>query len=134
LRACWAAAVRWPRLRLAGPRRMHPVPGSIAQLPGIDAVLAASHVRDTLDEDGTCLLVEPFAEDRLEDNLTPVGRISYAASTMLCTPGARAQEGGVALGAQAGEARLRDVLTQAGFSRVRRAAETPFNLVLEARR
>jgi SAM-dependent methyltransferase len=98
-----------------------------------DPVGAAAHIRDTLNEDGTCLLVEPFAEDRLEDNLTPVGRIFYAGSTMLCTPGARAQEGGVALGAQAGESRLRDVLTKAGFSRIRRAAETPFNLVLEAR-
>ena len=98
-----------------------------------DPVGAAAHIRDTLSDDGTCMLVEPFAEDRLEDNLTPIGRIFYAASTMLCTPGSRAQQGGLALGAQAGESRLRDVLTAAGFSRVRRAAETPFNLVLEAR-
>jgi SAM-dependent methyltransferase len=98
-----------------------------------DPIGAAAHIRDTLSDDGTCMLVEPFAEDRLEDNLTPIGRISYAASTMLCTPGSRAQPGGLALGAQAGESRLRDVLTVAGFSRVRRAAETPFNLVLEAR-
>jgi hypothetical protein len=79
------------------------------------------------------MLVEPFAEDRLEDNLTPIGRIFYAGSTMLCTPGSRAQQVGLALGAQAGESRLRDVLTTASFSRVRRAAQTPFNLVLEAR-
>jgi SAM-dependent methyltransferase len=99
-----------------------------------DPVGAAAHIRETLSDDGTCLLVEPFAEDRLEDNLTPIGRIFYAGSTMLCTPSSRAQQGGLALGAQAGESRLRDVLNAAGFSRVRRAAETPFNLVLEARR
>jgi hypothetical protein len=95
--------------------------------------LAATHIRESLSDDGTCMLVEPFAEDRLEDNLTPIGRIFYAGSTMLCTPGSRAQQVGLALGAQAGESRLRDVLTAAGFSRVRRATQTPFNLVLEAR-
>ena len=83
--------------------------------------------------DGTCLLVEPFAGDRLEDNLNPVGRIFYAASTMICTPASLDQEVGLALGAQAGEARLRVLAEQAGFRRFRRAAETPFNLVLEAR-
>jgi hypothetical protein len=98
-----------------------------------DPVGAVAHVRDTLTEDGVCLLVEPFAQDRLEDNLTPVGRIFYAASTMLCTPASRAQQVGLALGAQAGESRLRDVLAAGGFSRIRRAAETPFNLVIEAR-
>ena len=82
---------------------------------------------------GTWLLVEPFANDRLEDNLNPVGRMYYAASTMLCMPNSLAQEVGAALGAQAGEARLKQVATQAGFTRFRRAAETPFNLVFEAR-
>ncbi len=79
------------------------------------------------------MIVEPKAGDRVEDNLNPVGRAYYAFSTMLCTPHALAQGGELALGAQAGEARLRQVLTAAGFTRVRRAAETPFNLVLEAR-
>jgi len=98
-----------------------------------DPVGAAAHIRYTLSDEGTCLLVEPFAGDRLEDNLTPIGRIYYAGSTMLCTPGSRAQQVGLALGAQAGETRLREVLVAAGFSRVRRANETPLNLVLEAR-
>ena len=98
-----------------------------------DPVGAAAHIRETLSDDGTCMLVEPFAEDRLESNLTPIGRIFYAGSTMLCTPGSRAQQVGLALGAQAGESRLADVLRAAGFSQVRRAAETPFNLILEAR-
>ena len=98
-----------------------------------DPVGIAGHVRRSLGRDGTWLLVEPFAHDRLEDNLNPVGRMYYAASTMLCTPNSLAQEVGTALGAQAGEARLRRVATQAGFTRFRRAAETPFNLVLEAR-
>ncbi len=91
------------------------------------------HVRRSLGSAGTWLLVEPFAHDRLEDNLNPVGRMYYAASTMLCTPNSLAQEVGAALGAQAGEARLRRVATEAGFTRFRRAAETPFNLVFEAR-
>lgn len=88
---------------------------------------------DSLHEDGTWLIVEPFANDRLEDNLNPVGRVFYSASTMVCTPASRDQEVGLALGAQAGEARLRAIVTEGGFTRVRRATETPFNLVLEAR-
>jgi hypothetical protein len=98
-----------------------------------DPVGAAAHVRSQLAEDGTWMVVEPFAGDTVEDNLTPVGRVFYAGSTMLCTPASLSQEVGLALGAQAGEARLAEVLHEGGFSRVRRAAETPFNLVLEAR-
>ena len=98
-----------------------------------DPVGIARHVRESLARDGTWLLVEPLAHDRLEDNLNPVGRMYYGASTMLCTPNSLSQEVGLALGAQAGEARLRQVATEAGFTRVRRAAATPFNLVLEAR-
>jgi SAM-dependent methyltransferase len=98
-----------------------------------DPVGALKHVRETLAPDGTCMLVEPFANDRLEDNLNPVGRIFYAASTVICTPASLDQEVGLALGAQAGEARLRDVARQAGLTRFRRATETPFNLILEAR-
>ena len=98
-----------------------------------DPVGALRHTRSTLADDGTCLLIEPFAKDRLEDNLNPVGRVYYAASTMVCTPASLDQEVGLALGAQAGEARLRDVARQGGFTRFRRAAETPFNLILEAR-
>jgi hypothetical protein len=79
------------------------------------------------------MIVEPMAGDRLEDNLNPVGRIYYAASTMVCVPTSLSQEVGAALGAQAGETRLRDVITAGGFSSVRRAAETPFNMILEAR-
>jgi len=98
-----------------------------------DPVGASRHVLQSLAEDGTWLIVEPMAGDRTEDNLNPVGRIFYSASTMICTPSSRAQEVGLALGAQAGEARLRAVVTEAGFTRFRRATETPFNLVLEAR-
>ena len=98
-----------------------------------DPVGAARHVRGTLAPDGTWLLVEPFANDRVEDNLNPLGRLFYSASTFICTPASLAQEVGLALGAQAGEKRLREVLTQAGFTRVRRATETPVNLVLEVR-
>ncbi|MCG2640426.1 MULTISPECIES: class I SAM-dependent methyltransferase [Bradyrhizobium] len=98
-----------------------------------DPVGALRHTRSTLADDGTCLLIEPFAKDRLEENLNPVGRVYYAASTMVCTPASLDQEVGLALGAQAGEARLRDVARQGGFTRFRRAAETPFNLILEAR-
>jgi SAM-dependent methyltransferase len=98
-----------------------------------DPIGAARHVRTTLDDDGTWLIVEPYANDRLEDNLNPVGRIYYSASTQLCTPASLSQEVGLALGAQAGENRLRDVVTEGGFTRFRRATETPFNLVLEAR-
>jgi SAM-dependent methyltransferase len=98
-----------------------------------DPVGASAHVLRTLAPDGTWLIVEPFAGDRLEDNLNPVGRIYYGASTLVCTPASRDQEVGLALGAQAGEARLRDVVTAGGFTRFRRATETPFNLVLEAK-
>ncbi len=94
---------------------------------------AARHVRDTLDPNGTWMIVEPFANDKLEDNLNPIGRVFYAASTMLCTPASLSQEVGLGLGAQAGEGRLSKILKAAGFTRVRRAAETPFNIVLEAR-
>ena len=98
-----------------------------------DPVGALKHVRETMAADGTCMLVEPFANDRLEDNLNPVGRIFYAASTVICTPASLDQEVGLALGAQAGEARLREVARLAGLTRFRRATETPFNLILEAR-
>jgi SAM-dependent methyltransferase len=98
-----------------------------------DPVGAAAHVLRSLAPDGTWLIVEPYAGDRLEDNLNPVGRVYYGASTLVCTPASRAQEVGLALGAQAGEARLREVVTTGGFTRFRRATETPFNLVLEAR-
>jgi SAM-dependent methyltransferase len=98
-----------------------------------DPVGASRHVLQSLAEDGTWLVVEPFAGDHVEDNLNPVGRVYYGASTLLCTPASLSQEVGLALGAQAGPARLRDVVTSAGFSRFRIAAETPFNLVLEAR-
>ena len=94
---------------------------------------AAKHVLETLAPSGTWMIVEPFANDKLEDNLNPIGRAFYSASTMLCTPASLSQEVGLALGAQAGEARLASVLRAAGFTRVRRAAETPFNIVLEAR-
>jgi SAM-dependent methyltransferase len=98
-----------------------------------DPVGAAAHVLETLAADGTWMIVEPFAGDRLEDNLNPVGRVFYGASTLVCTPASRDQEVGLALGAQAGEARLGEVVTAGGFTRFRRATETPFNLVLEAR-
>lgn len=98
-----------------------------------DPVGAASHVREALAPDGTWLVVEPFAGDRVEENLNPVGRLFYSVSTLVCTPASLAQEVGLALGAQAGEARLFAVMRQAGFGRVRRATATPFNLVLEAR-
>lgn len=98
-----------------------------------DPVSAAAHVRASLNTNGTWLIVEPFANDSLEENLNPVGRIYYSASTFICTPASRAQEVGACLGAQAGEARLRDVVIKGGFNRFRRATETPFNLVLEAR-
>jgi SAM-dependent methyltransferase len=98
-----------------------------------DPVGAAAHIRRSLGPDGTWLLVEPFAHDNLADNLNPVGRLFYSASTMVCTPASQSQEVGLALGAQAGEARLKQVVEEAGFTRFRRAAETPFNLVLEVR-
>ena len=94
---------------------------------------AAKHVKESMTPDGAWMIVEPFAHDKLEDNLNPIGRVYYAASTMLCTPASLSQEVGLALGAQAGEGRLSKILKAAGFSRVRRAAETPFNIVLEAR-
>ncbi|HTG17741.1 MAG TPA: class I SAM-dependent methyltransferase [Blastocatellia bacterium] len=98
-----------------------------------DPVGAAAHVLSTLKNDGSWMIVEPFANDRVEDNLNPIGRIFYSASTMLCTPASRSQEVGLGLGAQAGEARIREVVTNGGFKRFRRATETPFNLVFEAR-
>jgi SAM-dependent methyltransferase len=98
-----------------------------------DPVGAATHARKALDPDGTLMLVEPMAGDRIEDNLNPVGRVYYGFSTVCCTPASLSQEVGLGLGAQAGEARLREVCESAGFSRFRRATETPVNLVLEAR-
>jgi SAM-dependent methyltransferase len=98
-----------------------------------DPVGAAAHVRASLKPDGTWMIVEPYAQDRLEDNLNPVGRVYYSASTFICTPASRSQEVGACLGAQAGESRLKEVVMQGGFTRFRRATETPFNLVLEAK-
>jgi 2-polyprenyl-3-methyl-5-hydroxy-6-metoxy-1,4-benzoquinol methylase len=98
-----------------------------------DPVGAARHVRGTLKDDGTWMIVEPHAGDRVEDNLNPVGRAFYAFSTLLCTPASLSQDVGLALGAQAGEARIADVVRAGGFTRFRRVAETPFNLVFEAR-
>jgi ubiquinone/menaquinone biosynthesis C-methylase UbiE len=98
-----------------------------------DPIGAAAHVRQSLAPDGTWMIVEPFANDQLKDNLNPVGRVYYSFSTLLCTPCSRSQEVGLCLGAQAGEARIREVVTSAGFSRFRRATETPFNIVYEAR-
>jgi SAM-dependent methyltransferase len=98
-----------------------------------DPVGAARRVRQLVADDGTWLIVEPMAGDRVEDNLNPVGRAYYGFSTFLCTPASLSQEVGLALGAQAGEARIRDVVSAGGFTRFRRAAETPFNLVFEAR-
>jgi hypothetical protein len=98
-----------------------------------DPVGAARRVRESLEPGGTWMVVEPRAGDEVEDNLNPIGRVYYSVSTLVCTQASLAQEVGAALGAQAGEARLRDVVMQAGFSHFRRAAETPFNLVFEAR-
>ena len=98
-----------------------------------DPVGAAAHVLQSLSGDGTWMIVEPFANDALKDNLNPVGRLYYSFSTLLCTPCSRSQEVGLCLGAQSGEARMREVVMAAGFTRFRRAAETPFNLVYEAR-
>jgi len=94
---------------------------------------AARHVYKSLKKDGTWMIVEPFANDKLEDNLNPIGRIYYSASTLLCTPCSKSQEVGLALGAQAGEGRIRDVVKSGGFTRFRRATQTRFNLVYEAR-
>ena len=99
-----------------------------------DPVGAARHAYQSLKPDGTVLLVEPYANDTLDENMNPVGRLFYAASTFICTPNSLSQEVGLGLGAQAGEKRLRDVFTEAGFTQFRRAAETPFNLILEARK
>ena len=98
-----------------------------------DPVGAAAHVHQSLKPDGSWMIVEPMAGDRLEDNLNPVGRLYYGASTMVCVPTSLAQEVGAALGAQGGEAKLREVIGAGGFRNVRRAAETPFNMILEAR-
>jgi 2-polyprenyl-3-methyl-5-hydroxy-6-metoxy-1,4-benzoquinol methylase len=98
-----------------------------------DPVGAAGHVRQTLSKAGIWMIVEPFAHDQVEANLNPVGRLYYSASTLICTPSSLAQEVGLALGAQAGETRMRKVVSEGGFTRFRRAAETPFNLVFEAR-
>ena len=98
-----------------------------------DPVGALEHVRSTLRADGTAMIVEPFANDRPEDNLNPVGRLFSAASTCICTPASLSQPGGLALGAQAGEARTREVAARAGFTHFRRATQTPFNIVYEAR-
>ena len=97
-----------------------------------DPVGAARHARQALKADGNCMIVEPFAGDKVEDNLNPIGRAFYGASSLVCVPVSLARNG-PALGAQAGEKRLHDVVTSAGFSRFRRATETPFNMVLEAR-
>jgi SAM-dependent methyltransferase len=99
-----------------------------------DPVGAAAHIHQSLAPDGTLMLVEPYAADRLQDNLNPIGRAFYAASTLLCVPHSLSEEPGTALGAQAGEQRLREVVAAAGFGRFGRVAETPFNLVYEARR
>jgi SAM-dependent methyltransferase len=98
-----------------------------------DPVGAARHVKEALQPDGTFMIVEPFAGDSLVENLNPVGRAYYGFSTMICTPGSLSQEVGLALGAQAGERRLGEVVSKGGFTRFRRAGETPFNLILEAR-
>ncbi|WP_214364294.1 class I SAM-dependent methyltransferase [Pseudonocardia sp. H11422] len=98
-----------------------------------DPLGAAKHIREALKPDGTFLLVEPFANDKVEDNMNPIGRLYYAASTVICVAHSRTEEPRTALGAQAGEARLTEILRDAGFSRVRRATETPFNLIMEAR-
>ena len=97
-----------------------------------DPAGAAAHVQRMLKPDGSWMIVEPMAGDRLEDNLNPVGRLYYAGSTMVCVPTSLSQEVGAALGAQAGEAKLREVITAGGFKSIRRAAETPFNMILEA--
>ena len=98
-----------------------------------DPVGACTHAKNALKPDGTCMIVEPFANGSLEENINPVGRAFYAFSTMLCVPCSLNQEVGLALGAQAGEEKLKDAITAGGFSRFKRAAETPFNLILEAR-
>jgi hypothetical protein len=98
-----------------------------------DPVGAVAHARRNLKAGGALMIVEPMAADTLAENLNPVGRLYYAASTMICLPTSLAQEKGAGLGAQAGEAKLREVIQAGGLTRIRRAAETPFNMVLEAR-
>ena len=98
-----------------------------------DPVGAGKHVKETMAKDGVWMIVEPFAHDSLKDNLNPVGRVYYAASTFICTPASLSQEVALGLGAQAGERRLRKVAAEAGFTRFRRATETPFNMIFEAR-
>jgi 2-polyprenyl-3-methyl-5-hydroxy-6-metoxy-1,4-benzoquinol methylase len=98
-----------------------------------DPAGAAKHVHQALKKDGTWMIVEPFANEKLEDNLNPIGRVFYSASTLLCTPCSKSQEVGLALGAQAGEGRMADVVKSGGFTRFRRATQTPFNLIYEAR-
>ncbi|MGB7070872.1 MAG: methyltransferase domain-containing protein [Pyrinomonadaceae bacterium] len=98
-----------------------------------DPIGASKHVRNSLKDDGTWMIVEPFANDDTKDNLTPVGRVYYSASTLLCTPASLSQEVGLALGAQAGEKRIRSVVNEGGFTNFRRVNETPFNLIFEAR-
>ena len=98
-----------------------------------DPLAAARHIRQVLNPHGTWLVVESYAADEVAGNLNPVGRVYYSAPTQLCAPNELAQPGGYALGAQAGEAAIRQVTANAGFTRFRRAAETPFNLVCEVR-
>lgn len=98
-----------------------------------ETLAAARHVRRALAPDGTWLIVEPYAGDTITGNLNPIGRIYYCGSTLLCVPNAMSQTGGYALGARAGQAAIRQLVTDAGFTRFRRAAETPFNIVYEAR-
>jgi hypothetical protein len=98
-----------------------------------DPVGALAHAREALAPGGSVMLVEPFAGDTIGDNMNPLGRVLYGASTLICTPSSLAQEVGRALGAPAGEDALRQVAAEAGFGRFRRATQTPFNLVLEAR-
>jgi hypothetical protein len=98
-----------------------------------DPVGACQYARAALKDDGTLMLVEPFANDKLEDNFTPIGRMSYAASTCICTPASLSQEVGLGLGAQAGPARMQEVTTQAGFTHFRLAHQTLNNLILEVR-
>ncbi len=98
-----------------------------------DPLAAARHVREALAPNGTWLVVEPAAADDAAGNMNPVGRVYYNFTTLLCVPTAMAQVGGYSLGAQAGEAAIRQIVTEAGFTRLRRAAQTPFNLVYEVR-
>jgi 2-polyprenyl-3-methyl-5-hydroxy-6-metoxy-1,4-benzoquinol methylase len=98
-----------------------------------DPAGAAKHVRQSLKSDGTWMIVEPYANEKLEENLNPIGRVYYSASTMICTPASKAQEVGLALGAQASDSRLRQIVLSGGFKSFRRATETPFNRVFEAK-